>query len=91
MICGLEDVAQREDDPAIAAIGPPLIEEIGRVDPPLRNAEVARVRRVIHLRPELYILPFPDPGVLDESEVHVTDAIGPDGVAADVAHTDDAR
>ena len=87
-ICGLEHVAQRDDDSAISAVGSPLIEEVGGVDAPLRNAEVARVRRVIHLSPELYILPLPDSGVLDESEIHVTDAIGAEGVAADVTHTD---
>ena len=87
-ICGLEHVAQRDDDPAISAVRSPLVEEIGRVDAAFGNTEIAGVRRVIHLSPELNILAFPHPGVLDESEVHVTDAIGPKCIAADVPYRD---
>src|SRR5207247_217177 len=91
VLCSLKHVTQRENNAAIAAIGPPLIQEIGGVDAALGNPKVARIGGVIHLRPELDVLALPDPRVLDESEVHVPDAVRPECVAADVTHTHPGR
>src|SRR5262245_12631457 len=70
-----EHVPQRQDDAPVPAVGAPLVQETGRVDAALRNAEVSRVGGVVELGPELQSLRFTEPGVLEQPEVQVADAV----------------
>src|SRR5207245_5731759 len=81
----LKKVPQRQHDAAAAAVGTPLVQEIRRADGRVRNAEVARVGRVVKLRAELQRVAFGDAGILEEAQVEVPDAVGAQDVAAKVA------
>ena len=50
----LKGVPQSEDDAAIAAIGPPLVQEVRRTQRRIRNPEVSSVRSVVKLGAELH-------------------------------------
>lgn len=78
----LEDVSQTEDDTTVATVGAPLVEEVRGVDAAFRNTEVARIGGVIEFRPKLNPLVLTDPGVLEDSQIHVVDAISPKDIAA---------
>ena len=86
-----EYVPQRQDDPAISAVGSPLIEEIGRSDSAVGDAEMARIGCVVHFNPKLEVLAFLDSRVLDESEIDVVDAFGAECIPADITDSNTGR
>src|SRR5438093_3312571 len=80
----LELIPQREKDTPVATVGSPLIEEVCGIDPAFRDAEVSRVGRVVHFRTELKIMALSDAGIFYEAHVDLAQAIGTQGVSADI-------
>src|SRR5688572_4264052 len=59
-----ERVTNSRPHAAVAAVGGPLVQEVRGVDSAVRDAEVARVRRVEHLEAHLDVLSIRESGVL---------------------------
>lgn len=81
----LEDQSSAENDTAIAAVRRPLVKERPGVHRGRRDAEVAGVRGVEHVGPELRANALPYASVLDDPEVEVANTIGAQDVTAGAA------
>ena len=80
----LKDVAQREKDSPIAAVGGPLLGEAVVVDAGFRDAEVPCIGQVEPIEAELQLLALGDARVLGDAEVDVADPVAPESVAPEV-------
>src|SRR5437762_14136685 len=83
----LKLVSQREKDAPVAAVGSPLIEEVGGIDTSFRDAEIPRVGRIVHFHTELKITALSDAGIFYEAHVDLAKAIGTQRVSADTTDT----
>ena len=77
----LERVLEAEHDAAVAAVLPPLVQEIRRADRGFGDLEVPGVGRIVEFRPKLQNGGFLDPGVPDEADIQVGDAVRAEDVA----------
>ena len=84
----LKRVAQGEKDPAIPAVGGAFVKEIegGRASGRVRDAEVAMVGQIEHIRPELEIAPFGDLDILPDVQVDTDQAVGAQEIAWHIAY-----
>jgi len=90
-LSNLKLIPQREKDTPVAAVRSPLIEEVGGIDTPFRDAEIARVGRIVHFRTELKIMALSDAGIFYEAHVDLAKAIGTQRVSADITDTHSRR
>src|SRR5262245_7044628 len=80
-------ITQRAEYPAVAAVGPPLVEEAVTVRRSIRNAEVSGIRKIEDISAKLQLVILRDSHALENAEVHLSDAIAAENVAPRVAHT----
>ena len=78
----LEDQSSAEDDAAVTAVRRPLVEERPGVHRSCRDTEVAGVRGVEHVSPELRTHVLTDARVLDDPEIQVADSVSSQDVSA---------
>jgi hypothetical protein len=81
----LKGVPHADNDPAVSAVSSPLVEEIGRRDVSVGNAEIARVRQIVKFGAKLEIMVLAQFRVLEDAEIHVAIRGGTQDIPAHIA------